>query len=372
MLKETAADFANKVIGPRAEEFWGAEAVPYDILSQMAELGWFGIFADPKWGGGGADTVTYATFLEEIARGDMSIALTLQVHVLVTDLFQTFGTDAQKDEWLPRLTSGKILAAIAMTEPNAGSDLSSCRTRAELRKGQWVINGAKTFISNVGTDISDGLVALAATGPNEHSTFIIPRNTPGLVIGRKLKKLGWHGMDTREVFFDDCTVPEENMLGVRGKGLRHVLTGMDLGRTAFGACSTGLAQACLDAALEYSKERVQFGVPIARFQAIQIKLADMATKIAAGRALTHNAARLRDHGQPVEMAAAQAKLFASRICVEVADEAFQVFGGYGFMLEYPIARRVADAKIMEVGEGTNEIQRLFIARELGCPSGIRP
>lgn len=369
ILKETVAKFAREVIEPRAQELWDSGDFPLEIMSQMAELGYMGIHAGTESGGGGADTVTYAVFLEELAYADMAIALTLQVHVLVTDLFERFGSEAQKEEWLPRLTSGQILAAVAMTEPNAGSDLSSCQTRAELQNGKWVINGSKIFITNAGTEMSDGLVVLARTGERELSTFIVPRNTPGFVVGQKLRKLGWHSMDTRELFFDNCTVPEENLLGPRGKGLRHVLTGMDLGRIAFAACSTGLAQACLDESLEYAKNRVQFGAPIASFQGIQFKLADMATKIAASRSLTHRAARLRDAEMTVDMASSQAKLYATRACVEVVDDAFQIFGGYGFMLEYPIARRYADAKIMEIGEGTNEIQRIVIARGLGCPSG---
>jgi short/branched chain acyl-CoA dehydrogenase len=366
MLKESARDLTEKVIMPRAQEYWDSGEFPYDILDRFRELGYMGIMAPEEFGGSAVDTATYATVLEEIARGDITAALTLQVHVLVTEIYEQFGSEKQKQEWLPRLASGEILASIAMTEPGAGSDLRSLATKAELRNGEWVLNGSKTFITNAGTKVSDGCVVLARTGPNEFSTFIVPDDAPGFVRGKKLNKLGWRAMDTRELFFEDCRVPEENLLGPRGKGLRVVLTGMDLGRIAFGACSTGLAQACLDHSLAYANERVQFKRPLSSFQAIQFKLADMATKVETARAITSQAARMRDAGMPSEVAASMAKLYASRVCVEAADEAFQIFGGYGFVLEYPIARLYADAKMMEIGEGTNEVQRIFIARSLGC------
>jgi alkylation response protein AidB-like acyl-CoA dehydrogenase len=369
MLKETARDFTDRVIAPNAQELWESEQFPYEILAQLRDLGYMGIMAPEEYGGGAVDTVTYAAVLEEFARGDITIALTLQVHVLVTDIYEKFATEAQKAEWMPRLASGEILAAIAMTEPGAGSDLRSATTTAELRGGSWVLNGSKTFITNAGTDISDGCVVLAKTGADEFSTFIVPNDTPGFVRGKKLRKLGWRAMDTRELFFENCEIPEENLLGERGRGLRVVLTGMDLGRIAFGVCSTGMAQACLDHALAYANERVQFRRPLSSFQAIQFKLADMATKIATARAISFEAARRRDAGLQAEVIASMAKLHASRVCVEAADEAFQIFGGYGFTLDYPIARLYADAKMMEIGEGSNEIQRIYIARALGCADG---
>jgi alkylation response protein AidB-like acyl-CoA dehydrogenase len=365
-LRATAKEFADDVVSPRASEYFRTGEFPYDLLDTMRELGWPGIMADPEYGGGGADTVTYVAMLEELGRADITLALTLQVHVLVTEIYQRFATPEQKCAWLPRLASGEILAAIAMTEPGAGSDLRSITTTAELRDQQWVINGSKTFITNAGTRVSDGMVVLARTGADEYATFIVPRDTPGLTIGPKLEKLGWRAMDTRQLFFQECAVPAENLLGQQGHGLRVALTGMDLGRIAFGACSTGLAQACLDHSLAYARNRVQFGQPIARFQATQFKLADMATKIACARALTYDAARLRDRALSCEVAAAMAKLYASHVCVEAADEAFQIHGGYGFTLDYPIARFYADAKMMEIGEGTNEVQRIYIARALGC------
>jgi short-chain 2-methylacyl-CoA dehydrogenase len=371
LLKETARDFTDNVIIPRAQEAWESGEFPYDTMYQLRDLGFMSIMAPEEHGGVGADTVTYMAALEEFGRGDMTIALTLQVHVLVTDIYEEFGTPEQKAEWLPKMASGEILGAIAMTEPGAGSDLRSCKTTAKLENGQWVINGSKTFITNAGTEFSDGCLVLAKTGPNEFSMFIVPKDTPGFIKGQKLRKLGWRHMDTRELFFEDCRIPEENMIGGRGKGLRVALTGMDLGRIAFGTCSTGLAQACLDNALSYAKERVQFGQPIAAFQGIQFKLADMATKIATARAISFQAARMRDAGIKNDVAASMAKLYASRVCVEAADEAFQIFGGYGFTFDYPIARLYADAKVMEIGEGSNEVQRLYIARALGCPDGAK-
>ncbi len=369
MLKETARDFANDVIAPQAQKYWESGEFPYEIMAQLRDLGYMGIMAPEEFGGAGTNTVTYAAALEELARGDITVALTLQVHVLVTDIYEQFGTEAQKQEWMPRLASGEILAAIAMTEPGAGSDLRSCATRAVLDNGEWVINGSKTFITNAGTDISDGCIVLAATAPDEFSMFIVPKDTPGFVRGKKMQKLGWRAMDTRELFFEDCRIPEENMLGERGKGLRVALTGMDLGRIAFGVCSTGIAQACFDHSLAYANERVQFGKPLSSFQAIQFKLADMATKIATARSISFEAARRRDAGLPSDVAASMAKLYGSHACVEAADEAFQIFGGYGFTYDYPIARLYADAKVMEIGEGSNEIQRMYIARAIGCDSG---
>lgn len=365
MLRESARSFADNVIAPVAQEHWETGEFPYEVMRQLRDLGYMGIMAGEEWGGTGVDTVSYAAVLEELARVDIAVALTLQVHVLVTEIYEQFGSEEQKQAWMPRLASGEILAAIAMTEPGAGSDLRSATTTARLDGDEWVLNGSKTFITNAGTEISDGCVVLARTG-DTFSTFIVPRDTPGFVTGRKLAKLGWRSMDTRELFFEDCRVPRENMIGPEGKGLRVVLTGMDLGRIAFGICSTGLAQGCLDHALAYANERVQFKRPLSSFQAIQFKLADMATKIATARSLSFDAARRRDAELPSEVAASMAKLYASRVCVEAADEAFQIFGGYGFTYEYPVARFYADAKMMEIGEGTNEIQRIFIARSLGC------
>jgi alkylation response protein AidB-like acyl-CoA dehydrogenase len=365
MLRATARNFADEVIAPVAQQYWESGDFPYEVMYRLRDLGYMGILAGEEHGGAGVDTVTYAAVLEELARVDITVALTLQVHVLVTEIYEQFGTEEQKREWMPRLASGEILAAIAMTEPGAGSDLRSATTTAKRDGDDWVINGSKTFITNAGTEFSDGCVVLARTG-DTFSTFIVPRGTPGFEVGNKISKLGWRAMDTRELFFEGCRVPRENMIGEEGKGLRVVLTGMDLGRIAFGISSTGLAQGCLDHALAYANERIQFKRPLSSFQAIQFKLADMATKVATARAISFDAARRRDAGLPSEIPASMAKLYASRVCVEAADEAFQIFGGYGFTLDYPIARFYADAKMMEIGEGTSEVQRIFIARSLGC------
>ena len=371
-LIEHARKFGDQYVLPRAPEFFESGEFPMDVLEQMIDAGFMGMLAPAEWGGSNVDTVTYSAMLEEMAHADMTMALTWQVHVLVTDVYTHFASPAQQEEWMPRLVSGEVLGAIAMTEPGAGSDLRAARTRAVRDGGDWVINGSKMFITNSGTPLSDGLIVLARSGEGEGgraemSTFIVPRDTPGLVIGKKIRKLGWRAMDTREIFLEDCRIPADNLLGTQGKGLRQVLTGMDLGRIAFGSTSVGLAQACLDLALAYAKERVQFGQPISSFQSIQFRLAHMQTKIAAARGLCHDAARLRDlDREGSEVAASMAKLFASRVAVECADDAYHIFGGYGVCMEYPVARYYADAKMMEIGEGTSEMQLQYIARSLGC------
>ncbi len=367
-----ARKFAQEVMLPRGKEAFESGEVPVDVLKQMAELGFQGIMAGEDWGGSGQSTRFYASLLEELSLADPTTATTLQVHVMVTDVYERFGTEAQKKEWLPRLTSGEILGAIAMTEPGAGSDLRNIRTTAVRDGDDYVINGQKTFITNTGTEISDGMIVLARTGEDDRgrgtfSVFIVPKDTPGFIKGQRLKKIGWKAMDTREIFFEDCRIPASNLMGEPERGLRTFMIGLDLGRTAFGAISVGLAQACLDYALEYAKERRQFGQAISDFQGTQFKFADMATKIEASRALVHDAARARDEGRAdVQKRASMAKLFATRTATEVSDEAYQIFGGYGTSIEYPIARYYLDAKLMEIGEGTNEIQRVHIARSLGC------
>jgi butyryl-CoA dehydrogenase len=371
-LQQTAREFAREVIAPQAQGFWDSGEFPAHILDQMAEMGFMGLLAPEEYGGSGISTLDYVAALEEIAWADMTVALTWQVHVLITENYVKFGSEEQKQHWMPKLVSGEVLVALGGTEPDAGSDLKSVKTTAVRENGQWVINGHKMFITNAGTPKGNGLVLLARTGTRENgdpdlSTIIVPRDTPGFKIGERARTLGWRAMDNRHLYFEDCRVPEENLLGVEGKGLSNVMSGLDLGRIAFGACSTGLARACLDHSLKYAKERVQFGQPISKYQAVQMKIADMATKIDAARALTHDAARMRDAGSPdMSMAAAKAKLFGSRTCVECSDDAFQIHGGRGFLLDHPIARLYADAKTMEIGEGTNEMQRMAIAKHLGC------
>ena len=370
MIRDTARQFAQDVVAPVADELFETGRFPYEIIAGLAELGFMGILVAEEYGGVEASTTAYISAIEELSKVDVTTALTWQVHVLVTEVYSHFASDEQKAEWLPRMARGEILGGIAMTEPGAGSDLRAIRTTAELVGEEWVLNGAKTFITNAGTDISDGLIVLARTGEDVKgrpalSTFIVPRDTPGLVIGNRLKKFGWKSMDTRELFFENCCIPAANILGQEGKGLRHTLTGMDLGRIVFATGSIGIAQACLDHSVAYAKERVQFGQPIGSFQAIQFRLADLAARIFCCRQAIYAAAKKRDLGVECEVEASMAKLISCRLGVEAADTAFHVFGGYGFSLEYPVAKLYADAKIMEVGEGTNEMQMMRIAKGLG-------
>ena len=370
MIRDTARQFAQDIVAPVADELFESGRFPYEIIAGLAELGFMGILVPEEYGGVEASTTAYISAIEELSKVDVTTALTWQVHVLVTEVYSHFASDEQKAEWLPRMARGEILGGIAMTEPGAGSDLRAIRTTAELVGEEWVLNGAKTFITNAGTDISDGLIVLARTGDDAKgrpalSTFIVPRGTPGLVIGNRLKKFGWKSMDTRELFFENCRIPAANILGEEGKGLRHTLTGMDLGRIVFATGSLGIAQACLDHSVAYAKERVQFGQPIGSFQAIQFRLADLAARIFCCRQAIYAAAKKRDLGLECEVEASMAKLVSCRLGVEAADTAFHVFGGYGFSLEYPVARLYADAKIMEIGEGTNEMQLMRIAKGLG-------
>ena len=370
MIRDTARQFAQDVVAPVADELFESGRFPYEIIAGLADLGFMGILVPEEYGGVEASTTAYISAIEEMSKVDVTTALTWQVHVLVTEVYSHFASDEQKAEWLPRMARGEILGGIAMTEPGAGSDLRAIRTTAELVGEEWVLNGAKTFITNAGTDISDGLIVLARTGEDAKgrpalSTFIVPRGTPGLVIGNRLKKFGWKSMDTRELFFESCRIPAANILGEEGKGLRHTLTGMDLGRIVFATGSLGIAQACLDHSVAYAKERVQFGQPIGSFQAIQFRLADLAARIFCCRQAIYAAAKKRDLGLECEVEASMAKLVSCRLGVEAADTAFHVFGGYGFSLEYPVARLYADAKIMEIGEGTNEMQMMRIAKGLG-------
>lgn len=370
MIRDTARQFAQDVVAPVADELFESGRFPYEVIAGLAELGFMGILVPEEYGGVEASTTAYISAIEELSKVDVTTALTWQVHVLVTEVYSHFASDEQKAEWLPRMARGEILGGIAMTEPGAGSDLRAIRTTAELVGEEWVLNGAKTFITNAGTDISDGLIVLARTGEDAKgrpalSTFIVPRDTPGLVIGNRLKKFGWKSMDTRELFFESCRIPAANILGQEGKGLRHTLTGMDLGRIVFATGSLGIAQACLDHSVAYAKERVQFGQPIGSFQAIQFRLADLAARIFCCRQAIYAAAKKRDLGLECEVEASMAKLVSCRLGVEAADTAFHVFGGYGFSLEYPVARLYADAKIMEIGEGTNEMQLMRIAKGLG-------
>ena len=366
LLRDTVREFAVTRVAPVAAELDREGRFPYELVAEMAELGLMGIPIPEEYGGAGADTVSYAIAVEELTRIDSSVAITMAAHTsLGTMPIYLFGSDAQKQEWLPRLASGEALAAFGLTEPNAGSDAGATSTRAELRDGQWIVNGSKMFITNAGTDITACVTITARTGDDEVSNIVVPNGTPGYDISAPMHKLGWRASDTRELSFHDCAVPEGNLLGERGKGFHQFLEILDGGRISVAAMGVGLAQGAYDLALAYAKERRQFGKPIAEFQAVQFQLADMATEIDAGRQLVHRAAWLKDEGKPFALAAAQAKLYTGLLSNRVVNAALQVHGGYGFMDEFAISRLYRDQKILEIGEGTNEVQRMVIARLLG-------
>jgi short-chain 2-methylacyl-CoA dehydrogenase len=333
----------------------------------MGELGLMGIPFPAEYGGGGSDTLSYALAVEELARIDSSVAITMAAHTsLGTMPIHLWGTDAQKEQWLPDLCSGKRLAAFGLTEPEAGSDAGNVRTRARLEDGEWVIDGAKQFITNSGTDISACVSITARTGEDEISNIIVPNGTPGYEVGEAYRKMGWNASDTRPLSFDGVRVPESNLLGPRGMGFKQFLQILDGGRIGVAAMGLGLAQGALDEALTYAKERRAFGKPISRYQSIQAKLADMSTEIEAARLLTYRAAVLKDRGEPFSLTAAQAKLKTGRLAVRASEEAVQIHGGYGYIEEYPVCRFYRDAKILTIGEGTDEVQQMVIARALGC------
>ena len=366
LVRSTVRAFAQERVAPVAEELDRESRFPYDLVAEMAELGLMGMTIPEKYGGGGADTLAYALAVEELTRVDSSVAITMAAHHSLGTLpIYYFGNEEQKRQWLPDLASGRKLAAFGLTEPDAGSDAGATRTRAELREGQWVIDGSKIFITNAGTDITACVTITARTGDDEVSNLIVPNGTPGYEISKPMKKLGWHASDTRELSFEDCSVPEDNLLGPRGQGFRQFLEILDGGRISVAAMGVGLAQGAYDLACSYAHERKQFGRPISKFQAVQFKLADMATEIEAGRALVYKAAWLKDQGRDFALAAAQAKLYTGELSHRAANWALQIHGGYGYMDEYAISRLYRDQKILEIGEGTNEVQRMVIARGLG-------
>jgi short/branched chain acyl-CoA dehydrogenase len=366
LLRRTVRDFAESRVAPVAEELDREERFPYELVSELAELGLMGIPIPEEFGGAGADTVSYAIAIEELTRIDSSVAITVAAHTsLGTMPIYLFGTEDQRQEWLPRLASGEGLAAFGLTEPNAGSDAGATRTRAELRDGQWIVNGSKIFITNAGTEISMLVTITARTGENEISNIIVPNGTSGYEISAPMHKLGWHASDTRELSFEDCAVPEGNLLGPRGKGFTQFMDILDGGRISVASMGVGLAQGAYDLAFKYAQERQQFGRPISKFQAVQFALADMSTEIEAGRQLVYRAAWLKDQGEPFGLAAAQAKLYTGLLSNRVVNAALQIHGGYGFMQEFAISRLFRDQKILEIGEGTNEVQRMVIAKQLG-------
>jgi short-chain 2-methylacyl-CoA dehydrogenase len=374
LLRATVRDFAQQEIAPAAEELDRSKAFPYEIVKRLGELDLMGIPYPQDYGGGGGDSLAYALAVEELARVDSSVAITVCAHTsLGTQPVYLFGSEQQKREWLPRLCAGERLAAFGLTEPEAGSDAGNTRTRATGEDGEWVINGSKQFITNAGTDISAFVVITAVTrgatgepGRSEISNILVENGTPGYELGAPYRKMGWNASDTRPLSFSDCRVPAENLIGERGAGLRQFLHVLDIGRIGVAAMGIGLAQGALDQALAYAKERRAFGQPISRFQSIQVKLADISTEIEAARLLVHKAAWLKDTGRNFTLTAAQAKLKSGRLAVRAAEEAVQIHGGYGYIEEYPVCRFYRDAKILTIGEGTDEVQQMVIARALGA------
>jgi short/branched chain acyl-CoA dehydrogenase len=372
LIRRTVRDFAEGEVAPRAEELDRTKSFPYEIVEQLGKLNLMGIPFPEEYGGGGGDSLAYAITVEELTRVDSSVAITLCAHTsLGTQPIYLFGSEEQKREWLPQLCSGERLGAFGLTEPEAGSDAGNTRTRARAENGDWVIDGAKQFITNAGTRIS-GMVCITAVtgeqpdGSKEISNVIVPNGTPGYEQGEPYRKMGWHASDTRPLTFSECRVPAGNLLGPRGAGFKQFLHILDIGRIGVAAMGVGLAQGALDQALAYARERHAFGKPISKFQAIQAKLADMSVEIEAARLLVYKAAREKDLGRNFTLTAAQAKLKTGRLAVRCAEEAVQIHGGYGYIEEYPVCRFYRDAKILTIGEGTDEVQQMVIARALGA------
>jgi alkylation response protein AidB-like acyl-CoA dehydrogenase len=367
-LRKTVREFAEEVVRPQAPLYDEREEFPIEIVKQMGALGLFGIPFPEEYGGSGGDFITLCVAIEELGRVDSSVAITLEAGVGLGAMpFYHFGTEEQKKEWLVPMARGEILGAFGLTEPGGGSDAGATKTAAHADGDEWVINGSKAFITNSGTAISKLVTITTVTSPQEITAIYVPHGTPGFEVGKDYRKLGWHASDTHELSFNDCRVPLSNRVGQKGEGYRNFLKILDDGRIAIAALAVGLAQGCLDDSLSYAKERSAFGKPIGAFQAIQFKLADMAAKTELARNQVYKAAWLKQQGRSYKSEAAIAKLYASEIAVEVAREAVQIHGGYGYIEEFPVARHFRDSKILEIGEGTSEVQRILIARELGLP-----
>jgi len=383
-FRAVVRDFAEREVAPHVAGWDREHHFPVEVVHAMGELGLFGLVVPQEYGGSGGDFTSLCVAIEELGRVDQSIGITLEAGVgLGISPILSYGTEEQKQHWLPDLVSGRRLAAFGLTEPEAGSDAGATKTRAVLSGGtpssegvaaggggEWVINGAKSFITNSGTSITSVVTVTAKTGDREISTIMIPSGTPGFVVEPAYEKLGWHISDTHGLAFNDCRVPAENLLGTRGKGFAQFLAVLDDGRIAIAALAVGLAQACLDHSVRYASERHTFGEPIASRQAVAFSLSDLAVSVEAARMLTYKAAALKDAGRPpseIKQAAAIAKLYSTEAAVTATRTATQVFGGNGFMEEFPVARFYRDAKILEIGEGTSEVQRLVIARGLGLP-----
>jgi alkylation response protein AidB-like acyl-CoA dehydrogenase len=367
LLQRTVREFAEGEVAPVAEELDRTKSFPYDIVAKMGALGWMGIPFPEEVGGAGGSSLQYAIAVEELTRVDSSVAITMCAHTsLGTQPIYLFGSDEQKMKYLPDLTAGRRLGAFGLTEPEAGSDAGNVKTRAALQDGEWVIDGAKQFITNAGTDISGHVAITARTGESEISNIIVENGTPGYEQGAPYRKMGWNASDTRPLSFDGCRVGEENLLGPRGAGFKQFLHILDIGRIGVAAMGVGLAQGALDEALKYATQRRAFGQAISKFQTIQAKLADLSTEIEAARLLTYKAAVLKDQGRNFSLTAAQAKLKTGRLAVRATEEAVQIHGGYGYIEEYPVCRFYRDAKILTIGEGTDEVQQMVIARALGA------
>ena len=371
LLRDTVREFARQEVAPVAAELDREKRFPYELVAKLGELGLMGIPFPHEYGGGGADALSYAMAIEELARVDASLAITISAHSsLGTMPIHLWGTDEQKSRWLPDLCSGRKLAAFGLTEPEAGSDAGNTRTVAKLEDGEWVVNGAKQFITNAGTNITSCVTITAVTNQaderREISNIIVPNGTPGYEVGEPYRKMGWNASDTRPLSFQDCRVPESSLLGKRGGGFRQFMHALEGGRIGVAALGVGLAQGALDEAIAYAKERRTWGKPISKYQLIQGKIADISAQIEAARLLTYRAAVQKDRGERFALAAAQAKLLSGRLAVRATEEAVQIHGGYGYIEEYPVCRYYRDAKILTIGEGTDEVQQMVIARQLGC------
>jgi short/branched chain acyl-CoA dehydrogenase len=375
LIARTVREFARDRVAPVAAELDATKSFPYEIVRELGELGLMGIPFPERYGGGGGDTLAYVLAVQELATVDSSVAITMCAHTsLGTQPIYLYGTERQRERWLPDLCAGRRLGAFGLTEPEAGSDAQNTRTHARLEGEEWVINGAKQFITNAGTDISGLVTITAATGEGplsagqerEISNIVVPAGADGYDVGAPYRKMGWNASDTRPLSFSDCRVASENLLGPRGAGFKQFLTILDIGRIGVAAMGVGLAQGALDQALAYARERRAFGRPISKFQAIQTKLADMSSEIEATRLLVYRAALEKDRGRDFTLTAAQAKLKSGRLAVRCAEEAVQIHGGYGYIEDYPVCRFYRDAKILTIGEGTDEIQQLVIARQLGA------
>jgi alkylation response protein AidB-like acyl-CoA dehydrogenase len=369
MIRDMCRQFTDEVITPRAEGLEKAGSYPYDIMDRMGELGMMGIPFPEEYGGGGGDWVSMCLCIEEISRGDLGLGIMLDVTTMCAHELECFGTEAQKRRWLTPLAKGKEIGAFALTEPDAGSDAASISCMATLEGDEWVLNGTKQFITNIGLENGSVVLLAAVTGKNRQGegiidTFIVPKGTPGMTVGRSYDKISLHSSSTHELSFSDCRLPRDAIMGEPGRGLAQHLAALQTGRISIAACSVGLAQACLDASLAYARERVQFGQPIIAFEGVSFKLADMAVAIELARLMYLKAAWLKDRGLSYAFEASAAKLYASEMAERAASDAVQIHGGYGYMSDYAVSRYYQQAKVLQIVEGTSEVQRIVVTRNL--------